>query len=102
MRNYNQNYIYGGLPASVGLNNLGMMGMGVPNMQNPHYLFAQNKAQPKTYQNLFSEQLKSFKTIEVAGENDFKAAYPLKRSAFHIAISYKIYLDKLKQAGKSL
>jgi uncharacterized damage-inducible protein DinB len=31
-----------------------------------------------------------------------KVAYPLKRSAFHIAISYKIYLDKLKKEGQSI
>lgn len=27
--------------------------------------------------------------------------YPLKRSAYHVAIAYKIYLDKLKREGRS-
>ena len=30
-----------------------------------------------------------------------KTVYPLKRSAYHVAIAYKIYLDKLKREGRN-
>lgn len=82
--------------------NLGMMGMGVNMQSNSQYMYPQNRPVPKTYQNLFAEQLKVFKSSEGLSQKDIKSVFPLKRSCFHISISYKVYLDKLKSAGKSL
>jgi len=43
MRSYNSNMLYGGIPPTINLGNLGMTGMGLPNMQNnPQYLIAPN------------------------------------------------------------
>lgn len=102
MRNYNQNLIYGGIsggiPVGMNMNNLAMMGIGMQNIPGN-----QRFVPPKDQKiNLFTQQVKAFKTIEQSTPKDPKVAYPLKRSAFHIAITYKIYLDKLKQEGRSL
>lgn len=103
MRNYNPNLMYGGLPVGMNINNLPMMNLNPQNMQNQaSNIFNQPRINNKAFTNLFQEQVSSFKTVPESTTKDSKAAYPLKRSAFHIAIAYKIYLDKLKREGKNL
>jgi hypothetical protein len=105
MRNYNPNFMYGGLPVGMNMNNLNIMGIGVPGMPNNPLLLNQNRNNMKPIPNLFSEQYKSFKTVEQNppdAPKDTSSVYPLKRAAFHIAIAYKIYLDKIKQEGRSI
>jgi hypothetical protein len=94
-----QNYMYGSVPnmgdIPLGMN-IGMMGLGQP------FMFAPQMQPAKPIQNLFSEQVKTFKLPVTDNEiSNIKTAYPLKRSAFHVAIAYKIYLDKLKKKGQS-
>lgn len=68
MRNYNPNFMYGGIP--VGMSDLNMMGLGVSGMQNnPQLLLAQGRNNMKPIPNLFSEQFKSFKNIEQNSSN---------------------------------
>ena len=55
MRNYTPNFMYGGLPVGMNMNNLNMMGLGVSGMQNnPQLLLAQNRNNMKPIPNLFS------------------------------------------------
>ena len=97
MRAFGPNIFMGGIPP-MGMNmNNNMMNMNMgPNNQY-------NAQPPKTSQqsstNLFSEQLTTFKSSDA--RPDVKTVYPLKRSAYHVAIAYKIYLDKLKKEGRS-
>ena len=101
MRCNNANFIYGGIPVMNGMNNMNMMGMAMPNMAgNSQYMYHQPKMNQKPIQNLFNEQVKTFKANDT-NKKETKIAYPLKRSAFHVAIAYKIYLDRVKQQGLS-
>ena len=102
MRNYNQNLIYGGLPVGMNMNNLAMMSVNPQNLQNMQNQYNHASLKNRAFTNLFQEQVTSFKTVQESAEREAKSAYPLKRSAFHIAIAYKIYLDKLKKDGKTL
>lgn len=64
MRNYNPNFVFGGIPMGMNMNNLAMMGMGLPNMQNnPQFMFPPNRNNPKPIINLFAEQVNKFKSI---------------------------------------
>jgi hypothetical protein len=101
------NYIYNipglnmqGLP--MGMMGVGM-GLGMPSNMYP----LQPMAQPKPPVNLFHEQVKALKQASKSPEKDrgglsFKEAFPLKRSAYHVTIAYRIYLDKLKKKGGQL
>jgi hypothetical protein len=88
---------YGGYPMNMNMN-MGMMGMG--GMNNP-YMFPPPRLNPnpKPIPNLFNEQFNAFKASRDSASPDIKTVYPLKRAAFHAAIAYKIYLDKLKRRG---
>ena len=95
MRFNNPNCYYGGgFPMGM---NMSMMGV---NMHNMSQMF-QNPMNQKPIVNLFNEQVSSFKSATTNSNKDLKTVYPLKRSAFHAAIAYKIYLDKLKREGRS-
>jgi hypothetical protein len=104
MRFNAQNYMYGSMPNMTDIPlgmNMGMMGLNLPNGQ-PFMYPPQMRLPAKPIQNLFNEQVKTFKLPAPDNEvSNIKTAYPLKRSAFHVAISYKIYLDKLKKEGQS-
>ena len=97
--NGGQNFpMFGGFPMNM---NMGMMGvnMNMPGGSQFGFPAARNQ-QPVA--NLFNEQVSSFKTIKNDNSSkDAKTVYPLKRSAYHVAISYKIYLDKLKREGRN-
>ena len=97
----------GGIPMSMNIS--GMQGMasiggiaGMPQMgmmgQMPQQMPMQNTQKPP--QNLFSEHVKSV-LIESNKEKP-KKMFPLKRASYHAAISYTIYLDRLKKEGVSL
>lgn len=45
---------------------------------------------------------KKFEQNPTIAPKETTSVYPLKRAAFHIAIAYKIYLDKIKQEGRSI
>ena len=45
---------------------------------------------------------KKFEQNPTIATKETTSVYPLKRAAFHIAIAYKIYLDKIKQEGRSI
>jgi hypothetical protein len=50
MRNYNPNLLYGGMPVRMNMNNIAMMGIGMPNVPGN-----QRFAPPKDHEvNLFS------------------------------------------------
>ena len=83
----------------MNMQNMQMMGMNM-NMGNNLQFGMQPRNMQQT-QSLFSEQVNKFKTVKDEPRPDAKAVYPLKRSAYHVAISYKIYLDKLKREGRS-
>lgn len=96
--NPNQNMFMTGVPLNMGAGmNMNMMNMNMGN--NPGMNFQGNKPQQPPFNpvNLFREQLSSFKV----NNKDAKTVFPLKRSAYHVAISYKIYLDKLKKEGRT-
>lgn len=82
------------------MNNLAMMGLNLSNTPLPPKNNFPLVRTEKPITNLFQEQLSSFKGEQKP--KDTRSAYPLKRSAFHIAIAYKIYLDKERKKGKSL
>lgn len=102
MRYNNQGYFYGGFP-TIGMNgmnmNMNMMGIGMQG--NSPFMFPSPSMNIKPVPNLFNEQVNSFKSNPDKNSKDIKAVYPLKRSAYHVAIAYKIYLDKLKREGRS-
>ena len=75
------------------MGNMGMMNMNVQGNQQQGPMKVQQPA------NLFTEQLTRFRSNDSGC--DTKAVYPLKRSAYHVAISYKIYLDRLKKEGRT-
>ena len=77
--------------------NMKFLSMGLPSQLLVH----QNNIGLKPFQNLFSEQVKAFNSHPPESKPSQKEVYPIKRSAFHAAIAYKIYLDKLKKAGAS-
>ena len=93
MRCNNQNVMFGGYPMNMNMN-MGMMNMGVQPMNNGQIgITPKNDQRPIS--SLFNEQVSSFKSQP---ENkDPKVVFPLKRSAYHAAISYRIYIDKLKK-----
>lgn len=101
-----------GLPMQMNQLSMGMMQGYLPNMQiglnmkllgmgmnNP--LVMQQQSKPNL--NLFNEQAKIYSTNKSDNNKskNEKEVYPLKRAAFHVAIAYKIYLDKLKKGGAS-
>lgn len=93
---FNPQYMYNTLPNITEMP-LGMGANGQQIMSAPPV-----RAPVRPIQNLFSEQVKSFKLPAIDNEaSNIKKAYPLKRSAFHVAIAYKIYLDKLKKEGET-
>lgn len=49
--------------------------------------------------NLFNEHLKITLNKNPSAN---KSAFPLKRTAYHVSIAYKIYLDKLQKQGVTL
>ena len=61
----------------------------------PNTPFQQQELQPAC--NLFQQHLKI-----TANKNTNKAAFPLKRAAYHVTIAYKIYLDKLQKQGVAI
>ena len=88
-----------GMPINFGnMANMGMMSM---NMQGNPNLNYQNQNRGQANHSLFKEQLTRFKSYDDAGSRDPKQVFPLKRSAYHVAISYKIYLDRLKKEGRN-
>jgi hypothetical protein len=89
------------MPGYMPMNMSMLMGLGL----NNQILMQQQTMKP--FQNLFSEQVKSFSQppLQVpapVGGRTLKETYPLKRSAFHVGIAYKIYLDKIKSEGGNL
>ena len=93
--NTNPNMFMTGVPMNLGGMGMNMMNMNMGNNQGMNFQQANKSQQPPV--NLFKEQLSTFKV----NNKDAKAVFPLKRSAYHVAISYKIYLDTLKKEGKS-
>ena len=71
------------------------LSMGLPSQLLVH----QNNMGLKPFQNIFTEQVKAFNSFPPESKPNHKEVYPIKRSAFHAAIAYKIYLDKLKKEG---
>lgn len=96
--NNSQNFLYGRMAGGMGM---GMMNMGVSN--NQQFMYAPYRQNMKPIQNLFEQQLKSFKSVPAIGEErTIKKVYPLKISAYHVSIAYRIYLEKLKREGQNL
>lgn len=85
----------------MGMNGMNMNMMGIGMQGNPPFMFPGQNLNMKPVPNLFNQQVNSFKSNPDKNSKDIKAVYPLKRSAYHVAIAYKIYLDKLKREGRS-
>lgn len=99
-----QNYIYNIPGINIQSLPMGMMGVGM-GLGMPSSMYPlQPMAQPKPPVNLFHEQVKALKQASKSQEKDrggltFKEAFPLKRSAYHVTIAYRIYLERLKKKG---
>lgn len=81
----------GYMPMNMNMN-MAMLGLGMNNqiMMQPQPI--------KPILNLFREQVKTYsQQPPQTPSKNAKEVYPLKRTAYHVAIAYKIYLDKLKK-----
>ena len=87
----------GNMPGMGNIGNMGMMNMNMQGNQQQQQQQGPTKQQQPA--NLFNDQLTRFRSND--SDRDTKAVYPLKRSAYHVAISYKIYLDRLKKEGRT-
>jgi hypothetical protein len=94
--NMAQNYLPN---MQLGLN-MKFLGMGMNNQLMVQQSQQQQFIRP--CQNLFAEQVKAYNNNKPTTiVSNPKEAYPLKRAAYHVAIAYKIYLDKLKKDGQN-